>query len=41
MLVYIQTYQKQLNEIDEAWYTQVAASLIYPLDPVRSNDQKY
>ncbi|CAN7273801.1 hypothetical protein LJR015_002176 [Peribacillus frigoritolerans] len=40
MLVYIQTYQKQLNEIDEAWYTQVAASLIYPLDPVRSNDQQ-
>ncbi|MDM5223009.1 helicase C-terminal domain-containing protein [Peribacillus sp. NJ11] len=38
MLDYIQTYREQLNEIDEAWYTQVAASLIFPFDPVRSND---
>ncbi|WP_176510758.1 DEAD/DEAH box helicase [Bacillus cereus] len=39
-LDYIQTYKHQLNEIDEAWYTQFAASLIYPFDPVRSNDMQ-
>lgn len=38
MLDFISTNNENLNVIDEAWYTQLAASLIFPIDPARSND---
>ncbi|QQK76541.1 DEAD/DEAH box helicase [Salicibibacter cibarius] len=37
-LTYIDQHKELLSDIDKAWYTQVAASFIYPVNSSRAND---
>jgi hypothetical protein len=38
LLDFISTNQEQLNEIDQAWFLQLAASFLYSVNPKASND---
>lgn len=38
LLDYVETHKGLLSEMDQAWYTQTAASMVYPINSTRASD---